>query len=301
MKISEILLENFSKLWTSPPVVSIEDKNKEFNISDHNLNYALNKQYLLKFKNGFPHDIIGKKIVEIGCGQGGISTFLAVNGAKLVIGTDINTDHLEIAKQFKSKMENDLEINLKNRLEFKVEDAYQMTFSDNSFDIIIADNVFEHFMQPEKVLSECYRILKPGGIVIIPNFNTYYSKYGAHLKYGLKMPWVNLIFSEKTICNTLYAMSKKDPNLLVAYPGISSNTKKIRDLRAYKDLNGMTFSRFKNIAQSNGFTLKSFVISPPCRKFKFIYSSVYRLSFLKYSKLSDVLSIGASCVLLKNK
>lgn len=301
MKISEIILKNISQLWVSPSVTSLTKSSSEINNVGYNLNYALYKQYLLKFKYGFPYDIIGKEIVEIGCGQGGISTFLAVNGAKLVIGTDINSEHLEIANQFKSKMENDLEINLQNRLKFKVEDAYQMTFESNTFDMVIADNVFEHFMQPEKVLSECFRILKPGGIVIIPNFNSYFSKYGAHLKYGLKMPWVNLIFSEKTICNTLYAMSKKDSNLLKAYPGISPNTKQIRDLRAYKDLNGMTFSKFKNIAESNGFNLKSFVISPPFRKFKFIFSLIYRIPFLKYSRLSDVLSIGASCVLLKTK
>ncbi|MDO9373814.1 MAG: class I SAM-dependent methyltransferase [Ferruginibacter sp.] len=300
MKLTEKILESIAGKWKAPPVIiNTTSKPKEPNSMEFNLDYALNKQYLLKFKNGFPYDIMGKKILEIGCGQGGISTFLAVNGASYVIGTDINTFHLEVADQFKNKIQNELKIDLSDRLLFKVEDAYNMSFEESSFDIIIADNVFEHFMQPEKVLGECQRILKPGGLVIIPNFNSIYSKYGAHLKYGLKLPWVNLFFSEKTICRTLFNMAQKNPQLKKAYPGISPTTTKIKDLRAYQDLNSMTFKKFSEMAHANGFKIASFVISPPFKKFKFLFSSMYRVQYLKFGRLSDIFSIGVSCVLTK--
>jgi len=299
MIISEKLLEVATKLFSSPPVVKQLDNNSEPNSIESNLEYALKKQFQLKFFYGFPFEIIGKNILEIGCGQGGISTYLAVNGADYVCGADINEFHLSVAEIFKKQIAEKFKIDLSSKLSFKIEDAYKMTFESETFDLIIADNVFEHFMEPEKVLRECYRVLKPGGLIIIPNFNSYYSKYGAHLKYGLKLPWVNLFFSEKTICRTLYKMSITNPFLKKAYPGISDNTTRIVDLREYKDLNGMSFSKFKKITNEVGFSIKSFVISPPFRKGKMFFSLIYKFNALKYSAVSDVLSIGASCVLAK--
>ena len=48
-----------------------------------------------------------------------------------------------------------------------VMDATQMTFPDNSFDVVIAISVMEHVSNPELFLSEVYRVLKKGGYLII--------------------------------------------------------------------------------------------------------------------------------------
>lgn len=39
----------------------------------------------------------------------------------------------------------------------------ELTFTDNSFDLIVTQDVFEHINEPEKALKEIYRCLKPGG------------------------------------------------------------------------------------------------------------------------------------------
>jgi SAM-dependent methyltransferase len=46
---------------------------------------------------------------------------------------------------------------------YRSEDLSQMTFPDNSFDLIITQDVFEHVMEPEKAFKEIARVLKPGG------------------------------------------------------------------------------------------------------------------------------------------
>jgi len=39
-----------------------------------------------------------------------------------------------------------------------------LNFSDNSFDVVVSSHVYEHVSDAERLLSEIYRVLKPGGI-----------------------------------------------------------------------------------------------------------------------------------------
>ena len=43
------------------------------------------------------------------------------------------------------------------------EDLSALTFDDNSFDLFVTQDVFEHVMEPEKAFKEIARVLKPGG------------------------------------------------------------------------------------------------------------------------------------------
>lgn len=58
--------------------------------------------------------------------------------------------------------------------EFRSEDLSALTFPDQSFDLIVTSDVFEHVMDPDKAFHEIARVLKPGGMHIftipwIPN------------------------------------------------------------------------------------------------------------------------------------
>lgn len=52
-----------------------------------------------------------------------------------------------------------------------------MPFDNNSFTCIYALSVLEHLLNPCRFLKECYRLLKPGGqlIIITPNISTYFT------------------------------------------------------------------------------------------------------------------------------
>jgi len=64
-------------------------------------------------------------------------------------------------------------------------------FSDNSIDKIYSSHVFEHFYttQIEKILGECYRVLKPGGTISIsvPNAEIYINAYLKPEKFDPEM------------------------------------------------------------------------------------------------------------------
>ena len=42
----------------------------------------------------------------------------------------------------------------------------KLPYNDDEFDIVFNKSVVEHFLSPEKIIKECYRVLKPGGIII---------------------------------------------------------------------------------------------------------------------------------------
>jgi len=48
-----------------------------------------------------------------------------------------------------------------------VADAHNLPFKENSFDNIIMTNLLEHVQEPQKVVNEAYRVLKPNGLVIV--------------------------------------------------------------------------------------------------------------------------------------
>jgi phosphatidylethanolamine/phosphatidyl-N-methylethanolamine N-methyltransferase len=48
-------------------------------------------------------------------------------------------------------------------------DAHRMTFADATFDCVVAQFVITLVADPEQVLSECHRVVKPGGRIILVN------------------------------------------------------------------------------------------------------------------------------------
>jgi SAM-dependent methyltransferase len=49
---------------------------------------------------------------------------------------------------------------------FRCENLDKLTFKDNTFDLFVTSDVFEHVMNPEKAFAEIARVLKPGGLHI---------------------------------------------------------------------------------------------------------------------------------------
>jgi ubiquinone/menaquinone biosynthesis C-methylase UbiE len=57
-------------------------------------------------------------------------------------------------------------------INFKTASAYKLPYQDNFFDLIYSIDVIEHLKEPQKMLIEVQRILKPGGVIIFqtPNY-----------------------------------------------------------------------------------------------------------------------------------
>ena len=99
-------------------------------------------------------------LLDVGSSTGIIDNKLA-SSFKKVVGTDIDEQAVQYARSnFK-----------KSNLIFKVENAMNLSFKENTFDIVICAQVYEHVPSPKKLFSEIYRVLKPGGVCYLAALN----------------------------------------------------------------------------------------------------------------------------------
>lgn len=103
------------------------------------------------------------EILEVGCGVGAQSEILLRRFPEIKIqGIDLSQKQLDVAKENLSK--NPL---AQNRIEHTLMNAQKMSFESNTFDGAFLCWVLEHVPNPEKVLSEVRRVLRPGSKVYI--------------------------------------------------------------------------------------------------------------------------------------
>ncbi|MCK7589894.1 class I SAM-dependent methyltransferase [Subsaxibacter sp. CAU 1640] len=131
-----------------------------------------------------------KRILDFGCGEGGFSVALAINLANSeVVGIDLLEGQMAASK---FKKEN----GIKN-LHFIVSRSEQL--EDQSFDCVFSHDSFEHFEDPEYILSEIIRLTKKDGMVMIKFGPTWCSPYGRHMggTFRKDRPWIHLLIPEK--------------------------------------------------------------------------------------------------------
>lgn len=99
-------------------------------------------------------------ILEVGCGYS-IYAYALAPISRIACGVDININYLQKAKA---------KANSKNAT-FLLMSAENLAFKENTFDVILMIEVLEHINNDEKTLEEVFRIIKPGGklIVTVPN------------------------------------------------------------------------------------------------------------------------------------
>jgi 2-polyprenyl-3-methyl-5-hydroxy-6-metoxy-1,4-benzoquinol methylase len=104
-----------------------------------------------------------KKVLEIGCGIGTDATNFAKNGAEYV-GVELSDESLNIAKErFKV-------YGLEKGTSFYNLDAQnfeELSVVGKDFDLIYSFGVIHHSPNPQRILENCYKLLKPGGTLKI--------------------------------------------------------------------------------------------------------------------------------------
>jgi ubiquinone/menaquinone biosynthesis C-methylase UbiE len=95
--------------------------------------------------------------LEIGCGNGEVSRYIAKTYMGSVTATDIDSGQIDANLKLKDRISN---------LTFKVADAVNLPYENDSFDVVISFGVLHHIEGWQKALSEMDRVLRPGGYII---------------------------------------------------------------------------------------------------------------------------------------
>lgn len=121
--------------------------------------------------------IEGKKILDVGCGNGDFDNYIAITYNADITAVDFSTEGIKVAKEKKEKFNS-----VSNT--FTVADAQELPFVDESFDFVISCECLEHVPDPQKMINELYRVVKKKGTVILTteNYSNAYAYYIAFLK-----------------------------------------------------------------------------------------------------------------------
>ena len=159
-----------------------------------------------------------KRILDLGCGEASLSCRYAQSGAQWVVGCDRNYEEwpLENAKGYVRHR------GLWGKVLLVQGDGAMLPFKAHSFDLIVSNDVFDHIIELSKALEECYRVLQPGGQVII-SFIPWYHPGGFHLMGYIYVPYANLLFSEKALLDVLLDMAAENPKVADSIPGLKRN------------------------------------------------------------------------------
>lgn len=99
-----------------------------------------------------------KDVLELACGSGQITGYL-YQVAKTFLATDYSSNMIEEAK--KRNFE---------KVVFEVQDATNLTYEDDSFDVVIIANALHIMPNKDLAIQEIKRVLKKDGILIAPTF-----------------------------------------------------------------------------------------------------------------------------------
>ena len=101
----------------------------------------------------------GRRVADLGCGTGTLSTLLAVEGQHLVHGVDFSTEMIRRAREKAAKVV--------PRPVFSVADASQPPLPPASFDAVLCRHVLWAMRDPSAALQRWIELLTPGGVLVL--------------------------------------------------------------------------------------------------------------------------------------
>lgn len=101
----------------------------------------------------------GAAVLEVGCGTGPVCRFVAgLPGVAKVVGVDPSPILLAKARELSEGT---------SGLEWEEGDGKSLRFDDASFDVVVFHTLLTHLPEPEAVLAEAFRMLKPSGTLAV--------------------------------------------------------------------------------------------------------------------------------------
>lgn len=101
------------------------------------------------------------RVLDVGCGAGHTSAFIAKNYGCSVTGVDISSEALDRVKSFYGNEP------FFKRMSFEVGDACNLPYSDGYFDVVLCESVLFFVADKETALKEMSRVVKPGGFLAL--------------------------------------------------------------------------------------------------------------------------------------
>ena len=119
-------------------------------------------------------------ILDAGCGIGGSARLLCETFSCRITGIDLAPSFIETARELTRLCD------LGHCIEFEQGSVLTMPFENNSFDAILCQHILMNIQDKETALKEFYRVLKPGGSLILHEIFQ-----GKNRTLSLPVPWAS--------------------------------------------------------------------------------------------------------------
>ena len=296
---SETNFENWEVFNHEIYLKNTEDKKKEirratclarYNI-EKNKKFSWMENYFLSNLN---HELLkNKTLLDLGSFTGGrLSAWFENYELKKVYGIDINPIFKVAADEFA--------LEKKINAEFKTGVGEKLPYEDNSFDFIVSTDTFEHVQNLENTMNECFRVLKPDGMLLAV-FPQYLQPFESHLNFVTKLPCIHWFFNSKKISEKYYEILKERGDSAKWYNGEKYS---LEEWEKLPTLNGTSIRKLENNLKKNSWSdvkwIKKPILTDGRRSKKFFFRLLsllfYPLIFIKYL---DELFMGRICVICK--
>ncbi len=109
--------------------------------------------------------LAGLKVLEVACGRGGLATWLAAQGAAVVVGVDFSRTAVAKAAALGRS-------SAATALRLVVADVQGFALRDGEFDLVISCETLEHVADARGAVRGLARVLRPGGTLLLtaPNY-----------------------------------------------------------------------------------------------------------------------------------
>ncbi len=204
--------------------------------------------------------VLGKNVLDFGCGDGPLSLFLAQKKQPLsVLGVDISESAVGRAKDCLKEITIPEGINI----DFVLGSIEALPIPENSIDTLIALDCLEHVMSPEDIINDWNRVLCPEGRCLIEWF-PYKGPWGPHMEALIPIPWAHVLFGEKAMFRAAEAIYDLPEFIPRHWDLDEKGEKKANKWRAWSSfreqgyINKLGLRDFKKIAAKAGFKVERF-------------------------------------------
>jgi SAM-dependent methyltransferase len=186
-------------------------------------------------------------------------------GARRVVGIDISEQRLAHGRALASRER------CADLVEFhrSVPETLQ-----GAFDLVLSLSAFEHFEDPAAELASMTAAVRSGGLVVVSFAEPWLSPHGSHMVHFTRLPWVNVLFSERSVMRVRSRFRNDGARRYEEVEG---------------GLNQMTLARFEHLVRGSGMAIDALTFHP-----------VKGLPFVSRIRgVREFLTAAASCVLRK--